>query len=398
MAVVDRIRVIDVDTHISEPENLWTARLPAKWGDMIPRVIKDPRGERHGQHDDVWIWNGKQVMPTALLAYAGHDSPFPSHPPTLADADPASYRAPDRLKLMNEVGLYAQVLYPNVCGFGAGGFFFLEDRELMLQACRAYNDFLVEWCREDTRRLLPILCLPFWDVDESVAEIQRGAQLGFKGVLFGCHPETYGLPWLGDPHWDPVWAAAQEADLSINFHIASGNDDASGNEEKPVVWPGHRNRSRVISSSCLYFLDNGFAISEVIVSGIAHRFPKLNFVSVESGVGWVPFFIEALDWQWKNNGGSQDHPDFDLLPSEYFKRQIYACFWFEEQSALHALEVFPDNIMYETDFPHPTSMSPGPASIAEYPNEYIERRLSGLPEDLLQKILHGTAARVYHLA
>ena len=261
----------------------------------------------------------------------------------------------------------------------------------MLQACRAYNDYLADWCRADPRRLVPILCLPFWDIDDSVAEIQRCAQLGFKGVLFGCHPETYSLPWLGDPHWDPVWAASQDAGLSINFHIASGND------EEPVVWPGHRNRSRVISASCLFFLDNGFAISEVIVSGIAHRFPKLDFVSVESGVGWVPFFIEALDWQWKNNAAPRTTPTFDLLPSEYFKRQIYSCFWFEEQSAIQALEVFPDNIMYETDFPHPTSMSPGPASIAEYPNEYIERRLSPLPDDLLQKILHDTAARVYHL-
>ncbi len=393
-AVVDRIRVIDVDTHISEPEDLWTSRLSAKkWGDKIPRVVPDPRGPRQdsGQIDDMWIWNGHRVMATALLAYAGHDSPFPSHPPTLADAHPASYQASARLKLLDEVGLHAQVIYPNVCGFGAGGFLTLEDPELMLEACRAYNDFLTEWCDADPQRLIPICALPFWDVDAAVKEIERCAKMGHKGVLFGARTETFGLPWLADPHWDPVWAAAQDLGLPVNFHIAGGNLD------QPVVWPGHHAKSRVISGSVLFFLDNGFAITEVIVGGVAHRFPRLNFVSVESGVGWLPFFIEALDWQWKNNGGAQDHPEFGLLPSEYFRRQIYGCFWFEQESARLALETFPDNIMYETDFPHPTSMSPGPASVADSPNEYIEKYLSDLPDDLLRAVLHDTAAKVYHL-
>ena len=78
------------------------------------------------------------------------------------------------------------------------------------------------------------------------------------------------------------------------------------------------------------FMDNGAAISEVILSGLCHRFPKLKCVSVESGVGWVPFLLEALDWQWLNNGGFLEHSEFDLLPSEYFRRQVYACFWFEQ--------------------------------------------------------------------
>ena len=70
-------------------------------------------------------------------------------------------------------------------------------------------------------------------------------------------------------------------------------------------------------------------IANLITGGVCHRFPNLKFVSVESGVGWIPFALEHLDWQWKNCGVPQEHPEYDLLPSEYFMRQMYGCFWFE---------------------------------------------------------------------
>ncbi len=87
----------------------------------------------------------------------------------------------------------------------------------------------------------------------------------------------------------------------------------------------------------------------------------------------------------------------DLLPSEYFKRQVYACFWFEQQSAIDAMKVLPDNLLYMTDFPHPTSMAPGPASISQLPKDYIEDVFSQVPEETQQKVLHDNAARIYHL-
>ena len=121
-------------------------------------------------------------------------------------------------------------------------------------------------------------------------------------------------------------------------------------------------------------------------------------MSVESGIGWIPFALEALDWQWRNCGVHKEHPEYELLPSEYFRRQIYGCFWFERDSALSALEqVGADNVLYETDYPHPTSMSPGPASDAQRPDEYLREVFSGLDRDSMRKVLHDNAARIYHL-
>jgi predicted TIM-barrel fold metal-dependent hydrolase len=136
----------------------------------------------------------------------------------------------------------------------------------------------------------------------------------------------------------------------------------------------------------------------MIVGGVCHRFPRLNIVSVESGIGWIPYLLEALDWQWVNSGVPQEHPEMDLLPSEYFKRQVYGCFWFERGPGVAAIDlVGPDNFLFESDFPHPTSMSPGPKSIAEPPLEYFEHHYGQFPADVKRKLLHDNAARVYHV-
>ena len=386
--IVERIPVIDVDTHISEPHDVWTSRVSTqRWGDLVPHVEWDDAAQK-----DRWYMGGKRFMPTASGAMAGWKLPPPSHPPTLAEADPGSFDAAVRLQRMDEYGIHAQVIYPNVGGFGSGNFLRLRDEELMLACVRAYNDFLAEWASVAPDRLLPIMAMPFWDVSACVAEIDRCRQIGHKGVLMTNQPEVFDFPLITDRHWDPLWAAAQDAGLSINFHIGSG----SISSRAPTVNNGRQ--AAYAKNSVRIFMDNADAVMDVLVGGICHRFPKLNFVSVESGIGWVPYLLEALDWQWLNSGGPEEHPEMDLKPSEYFRRQVYACFWFEGQSALKAIEqIGAQSFLYETDYPHPTSMSPGPASIAERPRDFIERQLGGLPEADLRSVLHDNAARIYDL-
>ena len=91
------------------------------------------------------------------------------------------------------------------------------------------------------------------------------------------------------------------------------------------------------------------------------------------------------------------HPEYDLIPSEYFRRQVYGCFWFEKQAALDAINAYPDNIMFETDYPHPTCMHPGPRTAAKRPREYATELLAGLPDELVGKVLWDNAAKVYGL-
>ncbi len=144
-------------------------------------------------------------------------------------------------------------------------------------------------------------------------------------------------------------------------------------------------------------MGNAEAIVELIVSGILDRFPDLNFVSVESGFGYLPYLLETMDWQWLNTGAAHANPH-RLKPSEYFRRQVYGSFWFERESLVRLVDLYPDNVMFETDFPHPTCLAPGPVSYTDSARHVVQENLSELPEELLRKILHDNAAKLYKLA
>src|SRR5205814_4963668 len=179
----------DVDSRVVEPRDLWTSRVSKKWGDAIPHVELGSNPMFSGrlkEHDETWVINGEPAQSVGLVAMAGWPEYFPEHPARFEDIlDPACLDAHARLKRMDDYGLHAQVLYPNVGGFGNGGFLKLKEPELMLECVRAYNDYLTEWCSADPNRLIAITALPFWDVQASVAEIERCARLGHKGILFG---------------------------------------------------------------------------------------------------------------------------------------------------------------------------------------------------------------------
>ena len=382
--------VIDVDTHVTEPADLWTSRVAKKWRERVPHL------ETFGGKQ-FWVTDGKRGIAPGIVSLAGYDGhPPDDFPPTFDDIPPSAYDARARLKHMDREGIYAQVLYPNVGGFGSQNFIKIPEAALKLACVRAYNDFLTEWTNADPKRLLAVTALPFWDVRASVKEIRRCADAGHRSVLFPSQPQDFDQPDLSDPHWDPIWDAAQALELPISFHIGSQSalGVKEGKRHKPTKFG---RKARFTQVSALAFIGNALGITELICSGICHRYPKLNFVSVESGVGWIPSLIEALDWQWHNAGAAHEHPEY-VLPSDYFRRQIYACFWFERDMLAAAAKLYPDNLMYETDFPHPTSMSPGPATIAKRPREYAAEALASMPHDVVAKLLHGNAARVYHVA
>ncbi len=383
--------VIDVDTHITEPADLWTSRIASKYHDVVPHIERI-KGR------DFWVINGKKGLAPGAVSLAGHDGRPPNEfPATYDDIDPATFDATARIAHMDREGIYAQVLYPNVGGFGSQNFLSMENEALKIDCVRAYNDFLAEWASEYPTRLVPVCALPFWDVAESVKEIERCAELGHRSVLFPSQPQDFRQPALHDEYWDPIWACAQSLNLPISFHI--GGQAALGVKEGEFTpkGGGMKTKAKFARFSALAFVGNSLGISEIICGGVCHRFPDLNFVSVESGVGWIPTLLESLDWQWHNAGVAIESPHYDLLPSEYFKRQIYACFWFERDVIARAAELYPDNIMYETDFPHPTSMSPGPATIAQRPEVYASEALAELPKEVVSKLLHDNAARVYHI-
>lgn len=373
---------IDADTHITEPGDVWTSRLPRKYHDAAPRIVRNDDGV------DLWQFgNTPRQIPVGATACAGWHEPFPSIPKNLDECPPAAYDAKARLEYMDSIGAWAMALYPNIGGFGSETFLGLDDPELMLACVRAYNDWLIEWISPDPRRFIPVMATPFWDVEATVAEIHRCYEMGHKAILFTSAPQDFGMPFIGDPHWNPIWETAQEIDLPISLHIGSG--DFQDQLLDPARFAAHGIAPSTVSGSMSILLTNAIQLMDIAMSGILPRNPKLRLVSVESGVGWLPFIKEALDYGFKYTGVSKEKPEFKKCPSEYLREQVWACSLFEEFSSESVLDdVGADRILFETDYPHP---------ICLYGNvrEKIDAAFGDRSQAVRDKILFSNAAELY---
>ena len=388
-------RIIDADAHITEPADLWTSRVSSKWGDAVPHVVAEAAssttptvaGERTTTGMEHWYIGDVRLGAAAGSACYGWPEHWPSVPPTFADAHPASYDANERLKIMDASGIYASVLYPNFGGFASSRFLQLKDPELMLACVQAYNDFVIDWIAPAPERFIPVAAMPFWDIPASAREVERAAAIGHKAILFSGAPHEHGQPFLADPVWNPIWAAAQDAGLSVSIHAGSGDLTEVLNPARMKLEGGPITSTR---ASVVGIGENYRHVVDLLVSGILPRFPELQFVSAESGIGWLPYTLESLDYHFQKAEVMEKNPLFDLLPSEYFRRQVYASYWFEQIAPRLLLdEIGVDRIMFETDFPHPTCL--GPEDIPAV----LDGELGKQPESVQRAILTDNAAKLY---
>jgi len=401
---VKGIKVIDVDTHLTEPGDLWTSRAPKKYKHLVPRVVYRKNSELQqavGWRPDrplddespVWV-----VENDIVLGFAGGASVINKsnqkvkgsdfiHWP-LTDVSPAATLVEPRLAIMDDVGIWGQIMYPNAIGFGGQAMAGIKDPQLRLLILKIWNDAMAEMQEESGGRIMGMGIVPWWDIDVSVKEIERIHELGLHGVNTNADPQNQGMPDLSDPYFTPMWDACESFDLPVNFHIGASVSQISYAGTGP--WPSLNGDTQLALGSTMLYIGNARILANFIYSGLLDRHPRLKVVSVESGVGWMPFILDALDYQALEN--NVDH--LSMKPSDYFRRQMYACFWFESQKQfLHDVNrLGVDNCMFETDFPHPTCLYPQPLNgIAQTLGD------NNVPWDTRAKLLSGTAAKVYNV-
>ena len=386
------LKIIDVDTHISEPFDLWTSRAPARFKDRVPQM-KQLDGRL------VWTIDGDRSMgvgSASSVVYAdGRKADGVEFAQWLvSEVHPGCSRVKERLEVMDASGVWAQVVYPNVIGFAgqgrapAGTKLQPVDPELRLVTTQIYNDAMAEMQADSGGRLLPMAVLPWWDIGLALAEAERCVALGMKGVNINSDPQLHGMEDLSGDYWTPLWELCSDKGLPINFHIGASDSSMSWYGESP--WPSLNPGQKLTIGGTMMFFSNAKVIANLIVSGLLERFPRLNFVSVESGIGWIPFLLEALEYGLRENG-TEGRGGLSMTPLEYFRRQVYGCFWFESRDISHSIrQLGIDNCMFESDFPHPTCLYPSPL-------EQAEEGLAGLTDEERRKVLSGNAARVYNL-
>jgi predicted TIM-barrel fold metal-dependent hydrolase len=369
--------VIDVDSHWTEPPDLWTSRAPSSLRDRTLRVVRNDQGVEQ------WVIEDGEVM--GAVGYCsirpdGSKSQGQVAFDSFDEVHPGAIEIEPRLDYMDEHGLSMQIVYPNILGFAGNLVMRVEDAAHRSFCVTAYNDACGEMQAGSNQRLFPQAMLPFWDIDLAVRELARcHEELGLTGFVVTDATEDWGLPPICDPSWDPLWDSAQERGLPINFHIGAGLIT-------PRTWGPYPPARMFAAMSTMAQMGNMATITNLIFSGLLDRFPRLNFVSVESGVGWLPFLLESLDYQYEENGVT----DLELKPSEYFQRQIYGSYWFEKNPSDAIARLGEDNLMFETDFPHATCLYPGV-------REQMRASVEGLEPRVQRKLLYETAARIYNL-
>jgi predicted TIM-barrel fold metal-dependent hydrolase len=378
-------RIIDTDTHFIESPDLWTSRLPAKWRDSTMNVQFDKSLQR-----EMWYIGDvpfRAAWANAVFGWGDGSEQLLTGPPTQADAHPATYDVNARVQLMDSWGVDLAVLYPNVAGVGLNPFLKHPDPVISVAHVRAYNDAQLEWVKNAPGRFIPMIVLPFWDLAASVAEVERLANECFGGVVTTGAPHQHGLPYLRDRHWDPLWRACEIAGLSVSFHVANGDTESDMVQDRLELEGTDLSTVRL---SVTMSLDNAKQVVDLLVSGILPRFPDLKFVAVESGMGWVPFVLDFLDYRFKKNRVWQTHTEFgSLIPSDLFRRQVFVNFWIEELRDFHVERVGLDSLLFETDFPHPTGL------YLEHFDETLGVAFGSQPESVRNRVLWDNPARLY---
>ena len=334
--------LISADSHVIEDPHFWQNRLPAALKDQAPVF---PEREVGG----------------------------------LFQAHPGGWDPHERVKEMAVDGVSGEVLYPSF----AMNLFGLQNAALQEACFRVYNDWILEYCSVAPDRLYGVSCIATYDIDHGVTELERCRKAGLPGALvWQAPPPEFSF---ATDHYERLWAAAQDLEVPISLHILTG---------QPFPWPrpvgfgGRRPAFETMRSavnSKLLYASN--AVSDLIMTGVLERYPRLKFVLVENEVSWIPFYLTQYDKYWGR--GNLDSP-LTMFPSEYFKRQFYATF-FNDPPARWIFDTWgSNNLMWSNDYPHPNSTWPKSSDV-------ITRDLGHLSEETRSRLLRENVRQLYNL-
>jgi predicted TIM-barrel fold metal-dependent hydrolase len=372
MKMLDMV-IISVDDHISEPPDMFKKHLKGDDLATAPQFHTSPKGA------DYWTYQGMTMTSVGLNAVVGRvPEEYGMEPQSLAQVRKGCYDPKARLDDMNVNGIAASLNFGSVGGFdGSRCFHKAPDKDLALIHLRAYNNWHIEdWCGYDRGRFIPCALLPTWDMKATVAEIKRVAVLGCTSVTLSDNPTKIGLPSIHNPYWEPMWKALAEYDIAICLHIGSGNAVPHASTETPIeAWITTMPMSIAIGAA------------DWLQLKALQRHPDLKIILSESGIGWIPYFLERADFShWRHKAWT--YSGFEgTKPSEVFRKHFMTCF-IDDAFGLKSLkDVGEDMIAYECDYPHSDALWP------EVP-EWLWRSTQGLTDTQIDKVTHRNAMRM----
>ncbi len=363
--------LVSVDDHVVEPPDMFDRHIPARYRERVPRVIHKQDGS------DVWLFEGRQMPNIGLNAVAGRPpEEYGVEPTAYQQLRPGCYDLKARIGDMNANGVLGSMCFPSFPAFCGQVFYAASDKELALAVLRAYNDWHIdEWCGGAPGRFIPLAIPPIWDPVLMADEVRRVARKGCHAVSFSENPEKLGLPSLQRSHWNPFWSACADEGTIVCLHSGSGRGLVCPTLDAPM--------DAVITLMPIAMVD---CAADLLWSPVLRSFPALKFALSEAGVGWIPFFLERVDYVYRQHR-AWTHQDFGgKLPSEVFRDHVITCFITDRIGIQNRHAVGVDNITWECDYPHSDSTWPRAP-------EMLIAEMEGVPDAEIDQMTHENAMR-----
>jgi predicted TIM-barrel fold metal-dependent hydrolase len=365
--------LVSVDDHVVEPPTLFDAHLPDKWKEFAPKSVRKDDGT------DVWVFQGAEIPNIGLNAVAGR-------PPEEYNIEPTSYEMirdgcydiDERIKDMDRNGVLGSMCFPSFVQFCGQLFSRSKDLDVGLNLLRAYNDWHIdEWCGTYPGRFIPLSIPPIWDPQLMADEVRRVAKKGCHAVTFSENPFKLGWPHIFGDHWDPFFQACEDECTIICLHIGSSSTSLE-------IAPG----APIDIMITLTPLNTMNAATDLIWSSVLRRFPNLKFALSEGGTGWIPYWLERIDYVYQQHRYWTGQDFGDRLPSEVALEHFTFCFISDRSGVEDRDRIGIDNITWECDYPHSDSTWP-------HSPEAMAKQLEGVPATDVDKITYQNAMRIF---
>jgi predicted TIM-barrel fold metal-dependent hydrolase len=371
---IDDLVLVSVDDHVVEPPNLFDDRLPAKFVEFAPRFITNPDGT------NAWLYNGEVLNNVALNAVAGRPrEEYGIEPTSFTQLRPGTYDHDERVKDMSANGVLGSLCFPSFPQFCGQLFARTADKDVALAMVRAYNDWHIdEWCGSHPGRFIPCAIPAVWDPEVMAAEIRRVAKKGCHALTFSENPSKLGWPSVHSDHWDPVWRACSEESVVVCMHIGSSSQLTITSPDAPM--------DVMITLQPMNIVQ---AAADLVWSPTLRKFPDLKVALSEGGIGWIPYFLERIDYNYDRHHAWTGQDFGSKLPSDVFNEHILTCFIDDKfgMASRRALDI--DMVTWECDYPHSDSTWP------ESPEVLAESMVDVNDEDI-DKVTHLNAMKHYN--
>jgi predicted TIM-barrel fold metal-dependent hydrolase len=375
-------RRISADCHLDMPwmpPDLFVSEAPRALKDRMPYVADGPDGPRWVAKNGAGFGLKNAVGPSGAPFVPGQNYRVDKMAETglYEDGKKDVRRVSDphlRIKDMDRDGVDAEVIY-GILGAASR----LNDHEASNEMLRIYNSWLKDFCSHYPDREIGLACLPYGDIDAAIAEIHRVAKLGLRGLELSC---SWDMEPMWSPIWEPLWKAINEVQLPLHFHTF------------PATPPGVREKySKPTQRAALFTGVSAFQMNLINIlaalmgTNVFERYPNLRVAFGESGIGWIPYALDRMDFEWEDRFHDLG---LKMKPSDYWRRQCRATFQFDRIGTKLVDEMGAETLMWGSDYPHPDGIWPESS-------KYIEEQFAGLPADTVRKITCDNAAKFYGL-